>query len=68
MSQQPVPPGGENLPPDVLAAISAAVVAALGTNVRITRIRLAPFAGTTAWSEVGRSHLHQTHSFWKKAQ
>ncbi|MBI1292799.1 hypothetical protein GC173_16410 [bacterium] len=65
---QKLPDGAENLDPDVLAAIGAAVVAALGPNVRITRIRLAPYAPTTTWSEVGRSNLHSTHSFRKRAQ
>lgn len=56
------------LHPDLVAAITAAAMAALGPDIRITQIRLMPQFGATVWSEVGRTNLHHSHTFRKKTQ
>lgn len=50
------------LAPEVLAAISAAVVVAVGKRARITRIRYRSAQPGTAWSVQGRASIMGSHS------
>ncbi len=49
------------IPPEIVAVISAAVVASLGTGARVTRIRIAAPSAGSAWSETGRREVQTSH-------
>lgn len=56
----PIEMSGE-LSPEVVAVISAAVVAAIGKNVRIRRIRYRTTSPGAAWSVQGRVSIMASH-------
>lgn len=50
------------LSPEVMAAISAAIVVAVGKRARITRIRYRSATPGSAWSVQGRASIMGSHS------
>jgi hypothetical protein len=52
--------------PEIIAIITAAAIAALGTNVRIRKVRFADTTSNTAWAETGRRFIHTSHRLRKK--
>jgi len=52
--------GHNPIPADIIAAISAAVIATQGAEVRIVRVSRDPH-GSLAWSHEGRRHIFHSH-------
>lgn len=52
--------------PEIIAILTAAAIAALGTNVRIRKVRFADTTSNTAWAETGRRFIHTSHRLRKK--
>ena len=60
--------GTEEIPPEILAAIAAAVTAFLGANHRIGSIQLrqSPHEAASRWSKQGRAIVLASHNLRKK--
>lgn len=61
-------PEEEEIPPEMLAVIAAAVTAFLGTNLRIRSARLleSPLAAVSQWSRQGRASVLASHNLPSK--
>jgi Na+-transporting methylmalonyl-CoA/oxaloacetate decarboxylase gamma subunit len=57
-----VQPAGDEVPPEILAVIAAAVAHFCGVEARIRSARLAPTAGTSAWAQWGRASVQASHN------
>lgn len=55
------PAVGEAIPPEILAAIVAAVTIAIGKKVRLKRVRYHSAKPETAWSTQGRATIMASH-------
>jgi len=55
----PLPPSKQEIPAEIILAISAAVAAFLGKRASIRQIRL---TGTTPWAQQGRATVQASHA------
>ncbi len=55
-------PSGEELSPELIAAISAAVTVALGKKTRLKHVQYRATRPTTGWSMQGRMTVMSSHS------
>ncbi|HWR02214.1 MAG TPA: hypothetical protein VN371_10160 [Chlorobaculum sp.] len=53
----------EEITPELLILMSAAIAAYLGKNIRIRRARFINDQGTTSWSQQGRVSIQSSHTF-----
>jgi hypothetical protein len=51
----------DEISPQVLTVISAAVCAALGPGARVRRVRIASPQQHEPWAEIGRKEIHSSH-------
>lgn len=52
-----------DITPELLLIMSAAIAAYLGKNVRIRRARFISDQGPSSWSQVGRVSIQSSHTF-----
>jgi methylmalonyl-CoA carboxyltransferase large subunit len=57
----PAPEISEEITPEILMVLSAAVAAVLGKRARIRRARVAPLAPGNAWAQQGRVFIQASH-------
>lgn len=62
----PAPQQEPGITPELIAILTAAAFAALGTNVRIRKIRFTDTHSNTAWADTGRRLIHTSHRLRKK--
>lgn len=53
----------EEITPELLIIMSAAIAAYLGKNVRIRRARFISDTGQSSWSQQGRVSIQSSHTF-----
>lgn len=61
---EPAPANG-TIPPEILAAITAAVAVAVQQPFRIRRVRFSPTDNQSAWASQGRQAIHASHRLRK---
>ena len=57
----PLPPTDDGIAPEIVAVISAVVIAIAGANARVRSIRLVRPYSQSQWAGQGRSRQHQSH-------
>lgn len=53
---------GDDVEPEVMAVISAAVAHYFGVHARIRHTRMIPMAGSNAWAQQGRVYVQASHN------
>ncbi|NTU93360.1 MAG: hypothetical protein HGB29_04155 [Chlorobiaceae bacterium] len=53
----------QEITPELLMIISAAIAAYLGKNVRIRKARFICDQGPSSWSQMGRVSIQSSHTF-----
>ncbi|HWQ26088.1 MAG TPA: hypothetical protein VN367_04810 [Chlorobaculum sp.] len=53
----------QEITPELLILMSAAIAAYLGKNFRIRRARFISDQGTSSWSQQGRVSIQSSHTF-----
>ena len=58
----PAPPAADEVTPEILMVLSAAVAAFLGKRARVRSARMLRPLGTSAWAQQGRVFVQASHS------